>query len=220
MRGFYAGRKIEHRRAGVLGYALVADAAIFRWVMIAGFIAVVGVTLPHRLKAGTREKLDRRKEGTFMLATLRPAGAVLWLAIIAFMTNPALMAWSSLPLPVWLRWSGAGFFAVAFALLMWALPALGTNLTDTVDTRERHTLVTTGPYRWIRHPFYVAMALVTLGSALIAANWWILLWTVVVFTLLTIRSRVEEEQLAARFGAVYLTYKNRTGKFFPRFRSH
>jgi protein-S-isoprenylcysteine O-methyltransferase Ste14 len=195
------------------------DDGVFRWVMLAGFVAVVAVTAPHRVRAGTNEKLDRRKEGAFMLATLRPAGGALWLSIIAYMINPAWMAWSSTPLPVWLRWSGAVFSALSVALLIWTLPTLGKNLTDTVVTRREHTLVTRGPYRWIRHPFYVCMALMTLGSALVAANLFILVSGVVVFSLLALRSRVEEEQLAARFGDAYLDYRKRTGRFLPKFRS-
>ena len=194
----------------------MANDTVFRWVMVAGFVAVVGITAPHRVKAGTREKLDRRKEGAFMLATLRPAGAALWLGVIVYMINPAWMAWSATLLPSWLRWTGAGFLALTVALLAWTLPALGRNLTDTVVTRERHTLVTRGPYRWIRHPFYVAMALLSFGSALVAANWFILAAGEVVFVLLAIRSRVEEEQLAARFGQAYLDYRSRTGRFLPR----
>src|SRR5688572_14639010 len=106
----------------------VTNDAVFRWVMLAGFIAVVGITAPHRARAATREKLDRRKEGVFMLATLRPAGAALWLGIIAYIINPAWMAWSATPLPYWLRWSGAGFTVLAVALLAWTLPTLGRNL--------------------------------------------------------------------------------------------
>ena len=195
------------------------DDGLSRWVMVAGFVAVVAVTAPHRVRAGTNEKLDRRKEGVFMLATLRPAGAALWLAIIAYMIRPSSMAWSSMPLPVWLRWTGAFFSALSVALLMWTLPALGRNLTDTVVTRKEHTLVTRGPYRWIRHPFYVAMALVIFGSALVAANWFIFLTAIIVFALLAIRSRVEEEQLAARFGDAYLDYRRRTGRFLPKLRA-
>ena len=195
------------------------DDGVFRWVMIAGFVAVVAVTAPHRVRAATNEKLDRRREGAFMLATLRPVAAALWLAIIAFMINPALMAWSSVALPLWLRWTGVAFWALSIALLLWTLPALGRNLTDTVVTRREHTLVTRGPYRWIRHPFYVAMALVTLASALIAANWFIFISGVVVLSLLALRSRVEEEQLAARFGDAYLDYRRRTGRFLPKLRN-
>ena len=153
-----------------------------------------------------------------MLATLRPAGGALWLSAIAYMISPAWMAWSSMPLPLWLRWSGAVFSVLSVALLLWTLPALGRNLTDTVVTRKEHTLVTRGPYRWIRHPFYVCMALMTVGSALVAANWFIFVSGVVVFSLLALRSRVEEEQLAARFGDAYLDYQKRTGRFLPKLR--
>jgi protein-S-isoprenylcysteine O-methyltransferase Ste14 len=194
------------------------DDGVFRWVMLAGLVAVVAVTAPHRVRAGTREKLDRRKEGAFMLATLRPAGGALWLSTIAYIINPAWMSWSQISLPIWLRWTGAVFSALAIALLVWTLPTLGKNLTDTVVTRIEHTLVTRGPYQWIRHPFYMAMALMTLGSALVTANWFILATGVFVFSLLALRSRVEEEQLAARFGGAYLDYRKRTGRFLPKWR--
>ena len=116
--------------------------AIFRPVLVAGFLAVLLITLYHRIKAGaSREKLDRRQEGAFILATLRPAGLMLWLGVIVYMIHPAWMAWSSVPLPAWLRWTGAGICALAVGLLTWTLRSLGRNLTDTVVTRQDHTLV-------------------------------------------------------------------------------
>ena len=42
----------------------------------------------------------------------------------------------------------------ACGLLVWTFRCLGKNLTDTVVTRQEHTLVMQGPYRWVRHPFY------------------------------------------------------------------
>jgi protein-S-isoprenylcysteine O-methyltransferase Ste14 len=188
--------------------------------MLAGFLGVISVTFPHRLRAqtqGGREKLDRRKEGMFMLFTLRPVAGFLWGAVMAWMINPASMSWSSMPLSTPVRLVGVVFCAMSIALLIWALPALGTNLTDTVVTRQQHTLVTRGAYRWIRHPFYDAMALVILGASLLAANWFILLMGAIVFGLLALRSRIEEEQLLARFGEPYRQYRARTGRFLPKF---
>ena len=52
-----------------------------------------------------------------------------------------------------------GVGVVAACLLIWTFRSLGTNLTDTVVTRKDHTLVTSGPYRFVRHPFYVAYTL-------------------------------------------------------------
>jgi protein-S-isoprenylcysteine O-methyltransferase Ste14 len=191
--------------------------ATFRTALVVGFLAVVTITLYHRVKSqATGEKLDRRQEGLFILATLRPAGLMLWLGVIAYMIDPAWMAWSSVPLPTWLRWTGVGLFAVSTALLTWTLRSLGTNLTDTVVTRRAHTLVTHGPYRWVRHPFYDSMALLILAIAVMAANWFLLLSGCLVLLLIAVRTRTEEEKLLARFGDAYRAYMMQTGRFVPR----
>ncbi len=193
--------------------------AAFRAVLGVGFLAVLGITLHHRLKSwASKEELDRRQEGLFMLATLRPAGLLLWLGVIAYLVNPAWMAWSSVPLPAWVRWTGAGLFALGVGLLAWTLRRLGTNLTDTVVTRRAHTLVTHGPYRWVQHPFYDSMVVLVLAIALIAANWFILVSGAVVFALLAVRSRTEEAMLLARFGEGYRAYRQSTGRFVPKLR--
>ena len=88
--------------------------ATFRPILVVGFLAVVLITLYHRIKSwASGEKLDRRQEGWFILATLRPVALMLWLGVIAYMVNPAWMAWSSVPLPAWLRWTGVGVCAIS-----------------------------------------------------------------------------------------------------------
>jgi protein-S-isoprenylcysteine O-methyltransferase Ste14 len=192
---------------------------IFRIVLAAGFVAMVVITGYHRIRAGaTREPLDRRKEGFFILGTLRPIALFLYVGVFAYMINPAWMEWSSLPLPDWLRWTGAFVFIIGLGFLTWTLRSLGTNLTDTVVTRKAHTLVTQGPYRWVRHPFYDAMALFILAMGLLAANWFILISGAVVFILLGIRTATEEAHLLERFGEPYQTYKDKTGRFLPKLR--
>ena len=194
---------------------------MFQLILVVGFLAVVLITLYHRLKSQvTGEKLDRRQEGLVILVTLRPVGLILWLGVIAYMVNPAWMAWSSVPLPSWLRWTGVGVCAVAAAFLTWTLRSLGPNLTDTVVTRQAHTLVTYGPYRWVRHPLYDALALLILAYSLIAANWFLLLTGGVVLFLLVVRTRTEEEKLLLRFGDAYRAYVKQTGRFIPRFGVH
>ena len=191
--------------------------SVFRVVLIAGALIVFPVAIYHRLKAhSSDEKLDRWKEGPFILFTLRPVGIAVLVGLFTYMVNPARMAWSSMPLPVWLRWLGVGIAGVGGALFVWTFRNLGKSLTDTVVTRRDHTLVTTGPYRWVRHPFYVAVALTMLGNSLAAANWFLLGGGVLAFTLLAIRTRTEEAQLVARFGGAYQAYMHRTHRFFPK----
>ena len=191
----------------------------FQSVLIIGFLVVLPIGLYHRIKSqATGEKLDRWQEGLFILATLRPMGLVFWLGLLAYMVDPSWMAWSSVPLPDWLRWIGVGLWAVAAGLLLWTFHVIGTNLTDTVVTRKAHTLVNGGPYRWVRHPFYDSAALLILASSLVAANWFLLATGGLVLLLLVVRTRTEEENLLARFGDAYRAYVVRTGRFLPRIR--
>ncbi len=191
--------------------------ATFRAVLGTGFLAVVAIMLYHRVKSwAAKDALDRRQEGLFILATLRPVGLLLWLGVIAYLVNPAWMVWSSVPLPAWMRWTGGAVFALGLGLLTWTLRSLGTNLTDTVVTRRAHTLVTHGPYRWVRHPFYDAIALLILAMALIAANWFFLAAGAVLVVLLAVRTRTEEALLLARFGEPYREYVRGTGRFLPK----
>jgi len=132
------------------------------------------------------------------------------------MIDPGSMAWSHVSIPIWLRWTGVGVIILAVVLLVWTFRTLGRNLTDTVVTRQQHTLVVDGPYRWIRHPFYDSAALLMLAISLIAANWFLFVVGVAVFCLLLLRTRTEEENLMARFGSSYQTYTERTGRFLPR----
>ena len=108
---------------------------------------------------------------------------------------------------------------LGLGLLTWTLRSLGTNLTDTVVTRHAHTLVTKGPYRWVRHPFYDAMAMLIVAFALIAANWFVLVTGAVAFVLPAARSRTEEAHLLARSGEPYRVYRERTGRFLPKWRA-
>jgi protein-S-isoprenylcysteine O-methyltransferase Ste14 len=199
----------------------VTDDQTLRTALLAIVLIVSPIGIYYRIRSqATGEPLDRRQEGLFILATLRPAGLLLWLGVIAYMVNPAWMAWSSIPLPVWLRWTGVGLCAIGGGLLLWTFQRLGKNLTDTVVTRREHTLVTSGPYRFVRHPFYDSAALFVLGTSLVAANWFLFVTGVLFVGLVMIRTRTEEEKLLARFGDSYGAYMERTGRFLPRLRAN
>lgn len=191
---------------------------IFRFILILGFAVVFPIGMYHRLKAhlASREKLNRRAEGLFILTTLRPVAILSMLGLLAYVINPEWMSWSSVGLPIWVRWLGVGLGVFAAALLIVVFRTLGTNLTDTVVTRARHTLVTSGPYRWVRHPFYVTFALAVAANSVVTANWFLALTGGVTIALIVIRTRTEEEKLIERFGHAYRNYMEQTGRFIPR----
>ena len=195
---------------------MVNDDQTVALVLRVGWLILLPIMLFHRVRSQlTGERLDRLQEGALILLTLRPAGIAHIIGVITYMVNPARMAWSSMPLPPWLRWTGVAIGAVAGCLLVWTLVNLGKNLTDTVVTRKAHTLVTVGPYRWVRHPFYDAVGLAVLANSLVAANWFLLATGALLVTMMVIRTRTEEKHLLARFGDSYRSYMERTGRFFP-----
>lgn len=198
----------------------MADDQTFRLILALGMAAFLPVALYHRVRSqASGEALDRSQEGLFILLTLRPLGLATMAGLVAFVLDPAWMAWSSLPLPVALRWAGVAVGVPTVALGIWTFRSIGRNITDTVVTRREHTLVTSGPYRYVRHPFYVTTALALVANSLTTANWFIALTGAGALALMIVRTTTEEAKLVERFGDDYRRYMAGTGRFFPRLRS-
>lgn len=137
--------------------------------------------------------------------------------LVAFIAFPATVRWAALPLPPALRWSGAAVSLAALALLRWADAALGENLSVSPQLRPNHQLVTTGPYRWIRHPMYLSGLLYCAGLGIVTANGLAAAFLVGGMLLLVqMRIPKEERLLEERFGDSYRQWAGRTGKLLPR----
>ncbi len=189
----------------------------FRIALLAMFLASMTIGVYHRLQARkTNECFDRRQEGTLLAIALRVFGIGLWAATLVYLLRPTALHWAALSLPNWLRWLGIVPAALGIALMYWTLVNLGKNLTDTVAMRRDATLVTRGPYRWVRHPFYVTAALLMLAATLLAANWLIAACGLAVIALLVARTPKEEQKLIEKFGDDYRRYMAHTGRFIPR----
>jgi protein-S-isoprenylcysteine O-methyltransferase Ste14 len=188
----------------------------YRIALVIMFVAAISVAAYYRWQARTAEKFDRRQEGLLLAVALRLSGFVAWVATFVYLIRPTAIGWASLPLPGWLRWSGAAFGLAGAGMMYWTLSNLGKNLTDTVSTRQEATLVTSGPYRFVRHPFYVTAALLFVGASLLSANWLIFAGGFASMALLVARTPKEEQMLVEKFGDTYRAYMARTGRFLPR----
>ena len=191
---------------------------IFRIIVIAMMLSAFSVSAYFRRKAEqtSGDEINRRKEGDFIMIAVRICGGLIWLLILAYMIYPPAVAWATIPLPSWLRWLGVFGGFVAVILLIWMFRSLGMNITDTVVTRKDHSLVTHGPYRWIRHPLYTFGALLFLSLSLVTQIWLIPLLAIPTMAILVQRTSIEENTLQERFGEEYTQYSERTGRFFPR----
>lgn len=186
-------------------------------VALLGLAAVfVPVGLYHRLKAATGERLRRRDEGLFVMIGLRLCGLAGLVGVVAFLAGARWLGWARMELPAGVRWAGLPIGIAGAVWTAWMFRTLGSNLTDTVTVRAKATLVTGGPYRWVRHPLYVGVALMMVATTLLSASAWVAVAGSLTVALLLVRSRTEEAQLEARFGQAYRDYRSRTGFVLPR----
>lgn len=189
----------------------------FRIALVLVIVLTMAVTLYHRLEAAqSGETISWKDEGYLFAISLRLAGLCLWIVTFGYILVPANFRWASFPLPEWIRWVGVFAGSLCSLLMSWTLSSLGKNLTDTVVTRKDATLVTHGPYRWVRHPFYVTAALLMASVTVLTANWLIGLSSLIVLVLLAVRTPKEEAMLIERFGDQYRDYMAKTGRFAPR----
>jgi protein-S-isoprenylcysteine O-methyltransferase Ste14 len=184
-------------------------------LLIVGFAAHRGYYVKNHSKP-EEATLKKREEGaTSKLAGL--LGMLGFIAVITFTINPRWLGFADLSLPIWLRWTGIGIAAFGFALLQWAQVTSANSWSDTPRMMKEQTLITSGPYRSIRHPIYTAFILILGSTLFISANWLIgLCW--LGMTTLEVISRIgfEESLMVEYFGDQYREYMKKTGRLLPK----
>lgn len=172
----------------------------------------------HRYRAHQqKDTFDRfRNEGPVTFLILRIVGGILWICCFLFPIVPELFNAVRLGPSLWRELIGLLLALTALPMGYSVFRHLGRNITDTVETRADHQLVTTGIYAYIRHPLYTTGFLLFFGLGLLSGVWPVLILSVLVLFVLALRTFEEERQLITRFGDRYVHYAERTGRFLPR----
>ncbi len=157
----------------------------------------------------TPELLDARRAR--WLGHLLVAAQFGLMAVLVLLGAQSLQPW-----PAWPRLVGAFALAACGAALGFAAMAANRpgNFNIHPAPREGGQLVAHGPYRWIRHPMYAAVLLLTGAAAVVAARPLAgLVWAVLLAVLL-VKAGLEERWLAAHH-AGYAAYCGRTRRLLP-----
>ncbi|HUC96024.1 MAG TPA: isoprenylcysteine carboxylmethyltransferase family protein [Candidatus Saccharimonadia bacterium] len=109
---------------------------------------------------------------------------------------------------------GFCLFLLGLALSMWARLHIGRNWGMPMTKKEHPQLVTSGPYKFIRHPIYSGLLLAFLGSGLAGNTFWL---TFLAFSLIYFiySAKIEEKNMTSEFGKTYLDYKDKTKMLIP-----
>jgi protein-S-isoprenylcysteine O-methyltransferase Ste14 len=172
------------------------------------FAVLLGVTGVVWLVPELRQALTRRSEavtadrGSLMVLRAACVGG----ALVAIAAERALPAAAIRPEAVG-SWLGLLFLWSGIALRLWSFWILGRYFTFTVQTSSDQPVITSGPYRLVRHPGYTGLLLAIIGVSFFFGNWVSTLCLAVAATTgLMYRIRVEERALIQTLGDRYRDY--------------
>ncbi len=195
--------------------------SVFKIVFVAGFVAgrVIRRISTRRATWGRRAEAKRPTERRgirleWLLLILVSVG-MFFLPLVYLATG--WLSFADFRLPDWLGWLGATVFVAALWLLWRSHADLGRHWSMRLQIQEGHSLVTTGVYRYLRHPMYAAHWLWAIAQALLLHNWIAGPAFLVTFLPLYLRRVPREEQMMLdHFGEEYRQYVGRTGRLIPR----
>ena len=141
-----------------------------------------------------------------------PLGALLSSMLLALfwcvdhiIGNPSIMAH-----PAPLKYTAAVLIAIGLGLHFWTLFTLRNWWMN-------DRLLTSGPFKYFRHPMYAAwITFISSGIGLFLNSWILLLWVAALHPIWHLLITKEEKMMAENFGDEYREYAARTGRFFPR----
>lgn len=181
------------------------------WFLCAMSIAANVLQPSYKLSEGSRNQHDR---GTARQIVWSVYGSQI-LALIELGTfGREAIAWDGFSL------IAASLMLAGLGLRTWAIHTLGRYFTWNIDVQEEQSVITTGPYRFIRHPSYSGAWITYVASCLLLRSWCAAVCAIIALSL-AFRRRVhyEEAILRTRIPA-YEQYMSSTPAFIPRWSRH
>ena len=128
------------------------------------------------------------------------APAVAMLGPLVWMVTAGLdkrFTWSA-PLPPWLWIASLGLGLLASLFVIWAMAHNAFfAATVRIQTDRGQSVVSSGPYAWVRHPGYLGSVVYDLFAPLMLGSWWAYVPVLVVLALIFVRTRLEDATLQA-----------------------
>jgi protein-S-isoprenylcysteine O-methyltransferase Ste14 len=115
---------------------------------------------------------------------------------------------------------GLALVVLGTAFNLWGRTHLKAAWANQIRIYDGHELITTGPFRIVRHPLYASLIWIFIGGSLIYLNPLALALALLVFVpMMYVRAKKEDALLEEAFGEQYSRYRLKTGLFLPRLRS-
>jgi protein-S-isoprenylcysteine O-methyltransferase Ste14 len=163
-------------------------------------------------------RLRERAQGRGGAAADRATRALIAIALAAAFALAALtVSWAKAP-RIGGPYRAAGLIVIwlGLAIRVWAVGALGRAFRTTVEVDAGQAVVSSGPYRWVRHPSYSGLLLIVTGCGLASGSPLALIVSAVLpLVALLWRIHVEEAVLVGVLGDRYRAYQRQTKRLVP-----
>jgi len=184
--------------------ALIARRGLPRWPVIASvvlwfaFISYWNAAAKNAAPTQSSESIASRRAHVRLLNA----------AFVSLLFLPvSVLGLRFLPDSLWLVALGLGIQVASGMLGVSARRHLGRNWSGAITVAQDHQLVTTGPYRVFRHPIYVAMIGMFIGSAIAIGKWHALIGVALIVIAYARKIPLEEQSLRGVFGPAYDDYR-------------
>jgi protein-S-isoprenylcysteine O-methyltransferase Ste14 len=184
----------------------------FVWVL--GIIAWYVIRYPFERRAKRVRVVGTQRSPSDSIGL---AAAVLGMAIIpAFCIITNVPRAADYPSNIWSVGIGTILYVAALWVFRRAHKELGRNWSISLEIRERHELIRSGPYALVRHPMYTSFLLMALGQLFLLSNWVAGLAGLIGFSILFFgRVDKEERMMLDNFGPQYRAYMETTKRIIP-----
>lgn len=182
--------------------AFVYDAIVLLWIL-SFFVETLIIR-----SDGARSTAVRSDKGSGLLILLSVFGSI---SIANFFAASGFAL-----LPVAAFYAGLVMMILGIAFRFWAVASLRSFFSYTVQIKEGHHVIESGPYRFVRHPAYAGSLLTIVGVGFALQSWGaVLLIAAVFFAAFGYRIKVEERALLVSLGEEYLSYAKKVKRMIP-----
>lgn len=192
----------------------LSAALVGKIIWVVGVVAWYFIRRPHARRAARVRTVRDKRSQTEKIAL---AVALLGMSVIpAIYLATGFPRSANYPASILVVVAGAACYFTGLWLFRRTHKILGRNWSISLEIRDRHELISDGPYARVRHPMYTSFLLMAVGQALLLPNWFVGLAGLLGFAVLFfLRVDAEERMMLEVFGEEYRDYMGRTKRIIP-----
>ncbi len=168
----------------------------------------------QRISGKVAEAKGEKNNGEIYFKSFYPALFILYIIIFTGSITEYFLI--NREINLFISFLSLSIYILAIIIRKWAIKSLGNFWSVHIEIKEKHRVIKTGPYRYLRHPNSLCIILEILSLTLIPNAYYTFLFALFVYMpILIIRMSLEDKMLAKKLGEEYIQYHKEVWAIFP-----